>query len=137
MFASASALPSRNRPKPPEKSRLESSKSRFLFTVDHFAPADASAVVHGDPRGSSKRITDDILHGHVWKRDLCLVRLTFVLSPAQKAEPSSTFAVSRKGESVPETSWWSRERITGPCKRPERTASLNAKASSNRPMRSE
>ena len=39
---------------------------------------------------------------------------------AQNDEPSYILEVSRKGESVPETSWWSRERMMGPFRVPER-----------------
>ena len=43
--------------------------------------------------------------------------------------------VSRKGESVPPVSWWSRPSITGPIS-PLRTISLNFSAMFMRPMAS-
>jgi hypothetical protein len=40
--------------------------SNFLKrTVHHFTPTDATAVVQGDPSGTSERVADAILDGHV------------------------------------------------------------------------
>jgi hypothetical protein len=47
---------------------------------------------------------------------------------AVNLDPSSMLDVSRQGESVPLTSWWSRDSMTGPVKAPLATASLMALA---------
>ena len=54
---------------------------------------------------------------------------------AMMLDPSLMLLVSRKGESVPPVSWWSRPSITGPIS-PRRTISLNFRAMFMRPMAS-
>mmetsp|Transcript_20141 Transcript_20141/g.59732 ORF Transcript_20141/g.59732 Transcript_20141/m.59732 type:complete len:255 (-) Transcript_20141:735-1499(-) len=56
---------------------------------------------------------------------------------AVKAEPSYTSDVSRYGESVPDTSWWSRDATIGAETRPSLTASLKAAARAARPSQLE
>ena len=66
-----------------------------------------TAVMQRDPGSSAERVSNHVLDCHICSAQV-QQRSQALHAPAVNIDPSVMFEVSRKGESVPETSWWSR-----------------------------
>jgi hypothetical protein len=111
-------------------------------TIHRFTPSCAATVVNGNRGGAATCIADDVMDGHIRAEFATVLHLRGCSTNKSNQQMCTfwmdvycvisdavlTLLVSRQGASVPLTSWWSRESITGAFNRPSATASLNAAA---------
>ncbi len=50
-------------------------KDKAETPVDHFTPADPSAIVNGYPGGSPETVPDNIVYGHVGRKPAAVVNI--------------------------------------------------------------